>query len=358
MTYSLLHRTLLVIGAFLSITAPCVKAAEVRPITVETLVRTADGDPLPDVPVQHVTMNGVAFGLTDANGRLMVTLDADRAETKLFSRIWDGTWHDAPADQLALAERRYEELRTGFSFEVKYLRALDANADNYAVEIIAYPTITVSGRLVDAAGATLAGTLGSIRCVAYDNVEPEEQGVFSIRGVRRGESERLVAQRIGSGQVHMIDLNPVQTSTDVALGDVVIEDTPADCSVAVSMSSHADLFDSSLMSLGGAATFISADAGYVGNFPASPDGGVLRETFYVPARRPLLPPGAYYVAPGGFGTRASMAVYLSILNGRQAALDAAGVPRITAVSGQEASLEFDARAAYDAIIQVGGDLVD
>jgi len=71
-----------------------------------------------------------------------------------------------------------------------------------------------------------------------------------------------------------------------------------------------------------------------------------------------LPAGTYYVTPGSYGDRPFFALYESVKAGRQAQLDAAGVPKITIVAGQTADLTFDAQAAHDAIIEVGGDLVD
>ena len=70
-----------------------------------------------------------------------------------------------------------------------------------------------------------------------------------------------------------------------------------------------------------------------------------------------LPSGTYFVTPGGLGDQAFYALYESVKANRQAQLIIAGVPMITIAAGQTEVFTFDAQAAHDAIMAVGGDLV-
>lgn len=65
---------------------------------------------------------------------------------------------------------------------------------------------------------------------------------------------------------------------------------------------------------------------------------------------PKVSAGSYYVTPGGFGNTPSYKVLDLIRAGRQADLDKAGVPKITAVAGKETSLTInlpEAEAVFD-----------
>lgn len=347
-------QSLICVSLLLAVAVPSL--ADIRSITVTITVTDPDGIPIADVPLQSYTKNGITFGFTNIEGQLIAVVDADEGESMFATRLWDGAWHNnLSITERILAEQRDEELRNQYSLKPKYTMPIEAGIDQYTLSIIAVPGVRIRGRLVNAQGQPIAGAIGAANTMAYDSVEEDDEGVFDFGGVRKGAATLLLAQY--STQVHFIEITAAQTLEDLDLGDVVLLDASADAPVRVTMQNQQYLLDSTGASLGLTASFISIDGSVVVGFPADLEGNVIREHFYVPTRLPLLPPGEYYAVPGLITSQSGMALYLSIREGRQAQLDAAGVPKITAISGQEVSLTFDARAAYEAVVQVGGDLV-
>jgi hypothetical protein len=339
--------------SMLTATSAC---ADPRPITVTITASDPDGNPIPDMPLQCLTNAGAAFGITDVNGQLVLVLNAQQDEQQLITQLWDGAmYNNLTISERLLAERRDDELRNMYSFKPVYLTTLNMENDQYSVTIHAGPTVRIRGRLVSSTRAPQAGGIGSVHYIAYDDVSEDDGGVFDFGGILKGVGTLLLAQY--STQVHIIEIAGTQVLDDLDLGDVMLVDSPADAPIRITMQNRADLFDSTGGALALSTTFISSNGTLVLGFPADLQGNVLRELFYVPPPLPLLPPGEYYAVPGLISDQSGMALYLSIRAGRQAMLDAAGVPKFTAISGQEVSLTFDARAAYEAVVQVGGDLV-
>jgi hypothetical protein len=345
------------IGAIcISLVAATSACADPRPVTVTIKASDPDGNPISDMPLQCLTLVGAAFGITGLDGQVVLTLDAEENETYLAIRLWDGRWHkDLSIDQRILAEERCEALRHQYSLKPMYNMPIESGTNQYTLAIAADHAVRIRGRLVNAEGLPIAGGIGSAHAIAFDDVEEADEGHFDFGGVRKGAATLLLAQY--TNQVHLIEISATQTLVDHDLGDVVLTDAPADAPVRASLQNKADLFDSTGAAIDLYTTFISKDGNLVLGFPADLEGHLLRELLYVPPRLPLLPPGEYYAVPGLIGSQSGMALYLSIREGRQALLDAAGVPKFTAISGQEVSLTIDARAAYEAVVQVGGDLV-
>lgn len=339
--------------SMLTATSAC---ADPRPVTVTITASDPDGNPIPDMPLQCLTNAGAAFGITDVNGQLVLVLSAQQDEQQLITQLWDGAMYSTlTISERILSEKRFDELRNQYCFKHVYLTPLVAGIDQYSVLIQADPAIRIRGRLVGAQGEPIAGAIGAAYAIAYDSVGEADEGVFEFGGLRKGAAASLLAQY--STQVHFIKLSAAQTIQDLDIGDIVLVDAAADAAARVTMQNKSDLFDSTGVGIALAVSFISTDGSLVFGFPADLEGNVLRELLYVPPRLPLLPPGEYYAVPGLISSQSGMALYLSIREGRQALLDAAGVPKFTAISGQEVSLTIDARAAYEAVVQVGGDLV-
>ena len=334
-------------------TAAC---ADPRPITVTITASDPDGNPIPDMPLHCLTNTGAAFGITDINGHLQLVLEAREDESQLVTQLWDGAMYNTlTISERILSEERFEELRNQYCYKHVYLTPIEVGTDQYSVTMQADPAIRIRGRLVSAQGEPIAGAIGAANAIAYDSVGEGDEGVFEFGGVRKAASGLILAQY--STQVHFIEISAAQTIDDLDLGDIVLVDATADVSARVTMQNRSDLFDATGVGIALAMSFISTDGSMVFGFPADLEGNVLRELFYVLPPLPLLPPGEYYAVPGLISSQSGMALYLSIRAGRQAMLDAAGVPKFTAISGQEVSLTIDARAAYEAVVQVGGDLV-
>lgn len=338
-------------------TASLAAQDDVRPVTIIITAVDPDGEPIPEVPLQCLTLSAAAFGVTDAAGRLVHTLDVARTNDVMVVRIWDGMMHRIPYDLRVIAERRVQELPNHFAFKAIYLVPLTPEQDEYTLQIAAERTVRIQGRLVDANGEPVsAGTIGSFGYMAGDDVEVDDEGRFEYMGTPRGRAVQLFAQQ--STQVHIIELSAQQTLVDLDLGDVPVPDPVADAPVRVMLQNHEYIFDSMLRTIGAGATLVSTDGALILGFPANAEGDVVVARWHIPPQLPYLPAAEYYVVPGSVGSDSGMALLRSVRAGRQAQLDAAGVPKITAVTGEEAALTLDARAVFNAVIQVGGDLVD
>lgn len=332
--------------------------ADTRPVQVTITAATEAGVPLVGAPFQAVSMSGVAFGRSDGAGRVTLTVDVDRGEAVMVTRLWDGKWHDIPIADRVAAEQEYNTLRRQYSFKTKQLTTMTPGADAYSIEWIAYPTVTVSGRLVDAGGTPLAGSVACRERLAFDQVGPDGAGAFHVAGVRTGVEANFYFQRRGASQVHSLHLPGELLLNDADIGDLLIDDLPCDIPATISMSEGTDLFDSALSALIVGVTLVRADGHAVLNFPADDTGRVRRDRWREPPLTPLLPAGDWYVAPGLFPARPGTALHRGLLAGRQAQFDAAGVPKLTVVAGQPATFTFNARTTYEAIISVAGDLAE
>lgn len=331
--------------------------AQVRSITVSVTVETQQGQAIDQVPVQLITMKAAAFDFTDVTGQLSVQLDADQSETMLAARLWDGRWHDITGSDRILADERYRELRNAYSFDLRYAVSMNDAQDTYAIALVAYPSVEVSGRLLDSQGQPVTGEVSVVGSVAYDRVWDEDAGVFEFGGVRQSSVAYVVCQRHDSAEIAIVQLTAIDTAQDYDMGDIVPPlVSSATAEIDVDMVNYVLLQDSNYTSLSSGVTLVAADASHVYHFPATLEGQIIRERMHVPEELPLVEAGEYYVVPGAFGSRGAMALYLSVLDGRQAQLDSAGVPTITAVANQQTVLQFDAGQAYDDVVAVGGDL--
>ena len=124
------------------------------------------------------------------------------------------------------------------------------------------------------------------------------------------------------------------------------------------MTNRDEFYDATDDDLGAGVSLINSDGGIVYCFPLNRLGRAATFSRSTPlGGETRVPAGAYYIAPGIVGQGLAVALLDAIRDGRQAALDAAGVPQIQAMPGQTASISFDGRAARDAIVSVASDLM-
>jgi len=320
-------------------------------------VETESGQPIVNAPFEAATLVQSAFAMTDSSGQATFDLTLGEGETSVIVRMTHGGFAPlVPPELKDEAISRFHTLRTAHSFKPYYIIGVDGETVNATVNI--QDAVTVSGRLVNEDETPRIGLLAVRDRVSFDQVFSHEEGRFSIGGVPRG---RAVEVWIGgnTNQMHRIALTAAQTAQNVDIGDVPIADRAANGAATIRMENSDGLTQPSKLLVQDSMGLVKVDDAEPHMFHVDKSG---RATWTNAASKqvPLLPvpEGTYYVTPGAYGDRAFFALYEAVKAGRQAQLDAAGVPKITIVAGQTAELTFDAQAAHDAIIEVGGDLVD
>ena len=146
-------------------------------------------------------------------------------------------------------------------------------------------------------------------------------------------------------------ISAAQTLVNSDVGTLTVTRHPKTSRAVLKFTNYVGLVDTDMEVLSEGMTLIRTD-GTILTFAALKDEGQA----YAPVREggvPLqpidIPAGDYYVAPGLFAAGTAVRLLDRVRAGEQAVLDAAGVPKFTAVEGQTANFSFDARAAYTAI---------
>jgi len=349
---------ILLLHVFLAISSStlcCAHHAQAT-VTLNITLQTPSGDPIVDAPMEAASSIDTGFAMTDATGEATFVLDIAEGESVLSTRMSAGGLTPiVPPEDRELATTRFHQLRKTYSFKGYYLMSITGEIIDATVS--PEESVTIDGRLVDDSGNTVTGIIGVRGRIAYDYVDEVDAGAFSVPGVPRGVAAALWYS--SDKQLHRLELTANQTEGDTDIGDVLLVDTVSDGSATIVMDNTADLSQPNKTRLDRALSLVAIDDAEPHIFDVKSDGRAYwTDDNSNPVYTLPLPAGTYYVTPGSYGDRSFFALYESVKAGRQPELDAAGVPKITIVAGETAEFTFDAQAALDAIIDVGGDLVD
>lgn len=323
-----------------------------HPVSINVTVRTESGDAIPEVPLTVTTGINNGYGLTDANGNLALTLQADdQSFHAVTARLWGVFRRPEVAHLRGLALIRYQELGEQYFFKTVYVEPVNASATQVNIQVTAYPAVTVT--------ATLSvQPAESVRVIAvvedgmfFDIVPTGTEAVF--KGVRRGTAARL---RFGlpGGETIWKDLTATQTQSDVALGAIVLQRHVADASLQLTVTNRANLSDETLIPIDDAVFLVRSDGQVVYDAMVHSNDQVIGGRYAgEPTHVLSIPAGSYYVVPGGPGGSQQKKLLAMISAGNLAALDAAGVPKIVIGVGPTVEASIDARQAYAAINAAG-----
>lgn len=340
------------------LTAECYAQAT-RTIDVQIQTASTDGTAVGDVPVQVVSYEGAVFGMTDALGQLSLAVEAPTGESRIVTRVWNGRFHDLEPSNREHAQAVWDSLSDQYAFKESYVD-IDDTSSSYNATITMLDAVRLSGRLVDGTGTPVV--MGSVHLLGWsapsELVFEQAGGLFDLGGVPKGYAVEVILQVVPSGQIHYLLLDSTQTLLDVTLGDIVIEDDEGEGRVQLQLQNWDNVFDDWMSVLNRQVGFVSTDGQRVFGFYMDESRMAVERRWEDPPELPHLPAGEYYIAPGGFQTRPGVALLRSVIAGRQSALNAAGVPRVTVTAGNTSSLNMDVAGARDAILSVGDDLVD
>lgn len=332
-------------------------SASAAPVTVTVNVATSAGIPIVNAPIQVYSDAAVVFGFTDVAGIVMFTIELDPSDPDIVARLWNGAFHlNLSPEERELAYEQFEQLPELYHFLPYYFAQAVPDQTQYQINMIAQPAVQVTGRLVDNQGLPLAGNFFAIgvRDSAWFGEFFDANGVFTARGISQGAGAEIALVLKGP-ETQLIQLSAVQTMQDIALGDIVVQLHERPIPLNMSITNFEDLYDPGDIALWTMISLIRDDAQVLLTFPVKPpDGQVVAEVVAIQTDVPRTTEGVYYIVPGPIAAPTALALLDAIRAGQLAALDAAGVPKFTAVAGQTTQFTFDATLARNAILAATG----
>lgn len=330
---------------------------DVQEVAVTITVQKPDGTPLEQAPIALLTKAQGRFAFTNANGVASFTIAKVGDEEHIMAFMSSGMWFTPPDDR-STAIDRYHELRKIYAFKRQYYVPTVGDGP-YSLTIQAAEAVTLTARLVNAGGAPMLGWIGSEDTVSHEFASPENDGEFSLGGVTKGQDAVLWYSAGDTSQVHRLVLGGMLLQGDINLGSIVVNNTPLNAIVSVTNSNYEQMFLKDKVDLAQDMTLIERSSLDMFVFYVARGTGEVRQ--HVPEDVPpadlRITAGEYFVVPGNLLDLPSRATYAALLAGKAQDLEDAGVPLINLQPGQNPHVTIDAKAAVEAIMQVGGDLV-
>jgi hypothetical protein len=339
---------LFIFGLAVGTTDPALSESET--ITFTLTVETEAGDPVPQAPMRLFSASDVKFGLTDDNGELVVEMLAPAEATELRADLdagmflWDG------AEQKDLAIDRFTALRNQYSFEQTVYLPLTGDGPAYSGTVIAYDSVTVSGRLVDPLGMPVETGIAAPPHIS--SAFCDEEGRFQLGGVRKGTPVTLiVAGRYAQGHLYPVSAEQLAGDTDV--GDIVVSDDERDATGVINVTDRsAEVVARDGTRIVNVVSLISEDGARLQGFSVSASGTAFYEYNNQKSTSLPLVSGTWYVTMGGVGRIPWQMLLDALRDGRGAELEAAGVPKLVIQPGDDIDVTISALDAWNALKSV------
>lgn len=354
-----IHATVAILCVLAARPSGAGETARAVPVTVNVTALHGDGTPFPDLWLVLLADNpdadpGEWIAKTDAVGVAHFTVEPPAESRNLFVKVAGlGSSQLAPIEDRQSVRRQHTQVLPNYSFSAFLTIPLADGVTEYAATLTMYESVRVSAQLVDEAGQPLAGGI----MVQINNVgmdadmhSEDESDPLSIGGIRKGGTAEIAIYGPSSPKPLVVRLEPHQTLENVDLGQVHVPPYGhGEAPVRITLTGRDRLLTRAVEWLDSSVTLIAAD-GQSSYFFAVVDNRVMGTRADNGIVR--IDPGTYYVAPGMLiASRADLLRKL-VLNGVD--VDAAGVPKITAVAGQEVQMEVDIAAAEQAILTAAG----
>jgi hypothetical protein len=333
--------------------------------TLNVTVLDPAGQPIVNCPVAATSSPGSAFNLTGADGIASFSLERNANEQYATFSLHSGArvWVDEQQRDLSIA--RFHELRGSYAFRDTHVVNVAQQGDPATATMQALPAVKVEGHITRPDGSHF-DSLVSIRGYRdYARVRASD-GLFSLEGVPRSHAVELWIPGEGT-ETHSVFLDPGQTANDLDIGDIIVEDEPRVSAIQgtiqglpddyVFPADAQDVYDQRRLERG--ITLVRADGQSVHSLSLDDFGKILIVVQMVADNTDIpMAEGEFYIVPGPYpGSTTGLALLDSVRAGRQAQLDAAGVPKFTFVAGETTEVEFDAQAVVEAVMSVGADLL-
>lgn len=341
---------------------PLTSAASVRsaaPITVSVTALHGDGTPFPDLWLVLIANDPAAepsewIAKSDAAGLAQFSVELPPSSENVFVKVAGmGAFPLAPVDARQAVREQDSRVIQNYSFPTFLTVPLQDGVAGYHTTLTLYPSVRVTAQMVDEQGQPVAGgAIMQMNGIGMDNDMhgSSNSSPLSIGGIRRGGTAEVAIYGPSSPIPLVVRLEPFQTAEDVDLGPIHIPPfTEGSAPVRLTITGRDQTLTRSVEGPVNAVTLIRSD-GQVAYFFAVVDDRVVR----IRADDGVvhIDPGTYYIAPGVYGTSRADLLRQLLLNGVD--VDTAGVPKFTAVAGQEVELTVDAAAAERAILAAAG----
>lgn len=347
----------------LSMGLATVAPAAATPITVTVTALHGDGAAFPDLWLGLIADDRAAeppawVAKTGADGVAHFTVEIPADSENVFVKVaGPGAAGLAPIGQRMSVLEQAEQILPNYSFPEFLTIPLEDGVSEYATTLTLCPSVRVSVQLVDGNGQPIAG--GAMTQISDIGMDADanrngESDPLSIGGIKQGGSADVMILGPNSPKWMVIHLTPVQTVADVDLGQIHIPPyQPGTVPLHLTVNGRDRLQTRAVESVQSAVTIFSVDGQSAIIFAHNSATGEMAHwpTNETP-ETPRLDPGTYYIAPGVLGTSRANLLRQLLLNGVD--VNAAGVPKIVAVAGQEVQMTIDAAAAEQAILTAAG----
>jgi hypothetical protein len=336
-------------------------AAESRAVvvTVTVTVQNEQGLPLEHVPIGIHAPEPLQLKLvfTDPAGQASAELSLSDDSDEISAFLYDGAQAGVSPEVVSIATARYHAVARKFAFRHCYSMPVVPGQVAYAISIVAYDAVTVTGRIANQPLWADERVLVRVRRGAWSGFFEVGEKII-VRGVRKGAPAELLID-YKSNQVYTKRLTEDQTRSDIDLGDIVLPSLAGDATIDVTVANYANQWGpGGLQPLWRFATLIRADGEMILAYPRAPFGKLVTgpddDDVEDPMALPKVPAGTYYIAPGMFGGKLQDRLLDAVRAGQHEVLDQHNVPKIVAVAGQSVSLTFDVVQARDAIMAATG----
>lgn len=332
-----------------------------RDIAIDVQVLGPEGEALVDAPIFAYTKYSGASGVTGPDGRTLIEINpAVVSDNRVLVQLYDGNQEEGISDERRLAlYSRYLQLRDHFAFRHEYPLVIDNTANTYSMTIQVLESSVLSGTFVALGEIAEFLIVGGVIKPVGVLFTADESGRFSVR-IERGMPAQL-KYISPNGQSRILEITAEQTADDFDLGNIPVNSLVNDSTLAVEYihPGRVLLDPEQLAVVNGQVTMVEAAGAYTMTFFADPELSFLVDARWnVNQSPPQVPAGTYYLVAGSHWQTEVEALRLALLDGRQAALDAAGVVSVTVSPTQPGNVQFDALANTTAILSVAGDLVD
>lgn len=333
-----------------------------RTMTVQARVEDFEGNPLVDVPLLAYTRYGIAFGATDEQGTVALELVASvEHDSAVLVGLHDGSWFYRPTEALHQHyHERFEALTGLYAFKKLNRVQLKAGTDQYSCTIVGERAIRLSGVFVDHETEKPIWGVGGTADPFLPGFMTSDTGRFEL-AVRQGAAAELLYEHPEGHQVHIIELGAERTESDLDLGSIPVRVLSETAAFSLRFQHpERDVVDPvSLETVKSYVVLIEQNTDYMLIYETNRSHtAVVNQPWDVDETPPQAPAGTYYIVAGKYDRDATRALRLALLSGRQAALDGAGVAKVTLVDGESSLIVLDVEANEAAVLRVGGDLVE
>ncbi len=318
-----------------------------RHVTVTVTISTTNGQPFPTGTPVTVSANRRAYnGLTDAEGRAVISGDFPSDTPGIAAYFEQGFLWITDSIENARLANAVAKAEKAFSLPpIRYVPLAEGQTE-YSVKWTLRPSVSVSGRMVDAGGQPF--NVKADREGRIDRTpESRPDGKIELTGIPKN-SESLVfvsyAAQDGSWLWNrVVPLTVAQTASDVVLGDLTDAIPSFDGLLGLTCTGFASFPPAGeTLLMPRAVTLLDPSGQHFFSLTVDKTTNKLHFSRAEIGGRVKMPSGTYYLAPGFPQENPDMVKAIRLLlAGRRADLDAAAIPKVTLQAGTPVDTTMD-----------------